>query len=269
MDELNFYSDTNINNNREELIKHISINLKGIIYVRDALSFYLTDVRIRHNQYNIAIIIISLITALFEAIKNEMNWNDNTSELGKFSSLLPIALATFTGFVSSMLKFERLAEKIEDTTKAIEKCHQSSNQHRQIIQVQYTGASVSNETMNSVYNGFRECVLSAEIVWLSRMDPITKNYYLLQSSKLHDGFLIKKYCGNENDETMLSIIKESFMPLSDLSKLNSQYYGLNLFCHRLYYCNILKQRPRKTEHNNNNNSNVSHDDAVNINIEDD
>ena len=38
-------------------IKRLKTQEKGLIYIRDALSFYLMDVRIRHNVYNIIIII--------------------------------------------------------------------------------------------------------------------------------------------------------------------------------------------------------------------
>ena len=53
--------------------KVIKTQQKGLIYIRDALSFYLTGVRVRHNSYNIAVIVVSMMTAFFETIKTELN----------------------------------------------------------------------------------------------------------------------------------------------------------------------------------------------------
>tara|TARA_X000000950_G_scaffold289424_1_gene413247 strand:- start:2143 stop:3006 length:864 start_codon:yes stop_codon:yes gene_type:complete len=216
------------------LTKSVDINLRGIIYIRDALSFYLTDVRLRHNNYNILIIVISLFTALFESLKAELGWLNEGHILSSFSTLFPIFLATLTGFISSMLKFERLADKIEETTKAIEKCHNSVHRHREVLQMIYNSQTIKPELLTEICNGFREAILSAEIVWLSRMDPITKNYYLLQSSMLHDRFLLSH--GDDENE-LLTLIRESFIPIEkNRFKINMKITCLQKFCGAVYCC---------------------------------
>ena len=87
---------------------------RGLIYIRDALSFYLMDVRIKHNVYNITIIIISMVTTFFETLNTEFNWSNGGKGafMTRFSTIFPIAIMTsFIAFTSSMMKFERLSGK--------------------------------------------------------------------------------------------------------------------------------------------------------------
>ena len=100
---------------------------KGLIYIRDALSFYLMDVRVRHNFYNKTIIVLSMSTAFFETLNAEFEWSSSCSRDPDVSqsvvSIIPIAMTTLVAFISTMMKFERISDKMEETTKSIEKCH--------------------------------------------------------------------------------------------------------------------------------------------------
>ena len=169
---------------------NLNINLKGLLFIRDALSFYLTNVRLRYNKYNIFIIVLSMTTAFFETVKVEMGLDNKSPPLNRVALLLPIGLSTLIAFASSMMKFARLAEAIEDVTKSMEKCHYGINRHREILQnIIIKDKPPSKDNVKEIYLCFREAILSAEIVWLSRMDASTKNYYLIKSSAIHSDFL--------------------------------------------------------------------------------
>jgi hypothetical protein len=177
---------------------------RALIYIRDALSFYLTDVRVKNNLYNIIIIVVSMSTAFFETLKTEFEWDTaSKSWLQSFSTILPIGMSTFIAFISSMMKFERLSDKMEDTTKSIEKCHYAINKQREI-----RDCLTSDETAITEANlCFREAIMNAEMLWLSRMDPKTKRQFLKRSDNIHAVFDTL-----ENDEEVLKVIEQSFKP---------------------------------------------------------
>ena len=177
---------------------------RALIYIRDALSFYLTDVRIKNNIYNIIIIIVSMSTAFFETLKTEFEWETASKTwLQSFATILPIGMSTFIAFISSMMKFERLSDKMEDTTKSIEKCHYAINKQREI-----RDCITSDETAITEANlCFREAIMNAEMLWLSRMDPKTKRQFLKRSDNIHAVFDTE-----ENDEEVIKVIEQSFKP---------------------------------------------------------
>ena len=177
---------------------------KALIYIRDALSFYLTGVRVRNNVYNIVIIIISMATAFFETLKTEFEWDQaKKSWLRSFATIAPIGMSTFIAFTSTMMKFERITEKMEDTTKSIEKCHYAINKQREtrdktpVVEAQVEEAVLS----------FREAIMNAEMLWLSRMDPKTKREFLKRSDCIHDIF-----ADGSNDIETIKLIEQSFRP---------------------------------------------------------
>ena len=177
---------------------------RALIYIRDALSFYLTDVRVKNNLYNIIIIVVSMSTAFFETLKTEFEWETaSKSWLQSFATILPIGMSTFIAFISSMMKFERLSDKMEDTTKSIEKCHYAINKQREI-----RDCINSDETAITEANlCFREAIMNAEMLWLSRMDPKTKREFLKRSDNIHAVFDTE-----ENDEEVIKVIEQSFKP---------------------------------------------------------
>lgn len=199
------------------LKSNLDINLKGLLFIRDALSFYLTNVRIRHNKYSIIIIVLSMLTAFFETVKAEMGLDEKPPPINRIALLLPIGLSTMVAFTSTMMKFARLAEAIEDVTKSMEKCHYGINRHREVLQnLIIKDKPPSKDNIKEIYMCFREAILSAEIVWLSRMDATTKNYYLMKSSAIHGEFLSNTNYAEDVKE-MLAILNDSFHPTEDKS----------------------------------------------------
>ena len=69
---------------------------KGLIYIRDALSFYLMDVRVRHNFYNKTIIVLSMLTAFFETLNAEFEWSSSCSRNPDVSESVDSVISPFT-----------------------------------------------------------------------------------------------------------------------------------------------------------------------------
>ena len=223
--------------NSSELTKEDIIRLKtqesGLIYIRDALSFYLMDVRVKHNCYNISIIVISMLTAFFETINAEFEWavncggGDKTKLITRFATIFPITMTSLIAFISTMMKFERLSDKMEETTKSIEKCHYAINRQREIVD---GGESCRTESLNAASTCFREALMNAEMLWLSRMDPVTKRKYLKRSNHVHGLFVkidgIWSVADTENtDDAIVSLIEQSFKPHKPFNRWGIQKYA--------------------------------------------
>tara|TARA_Y100000389_G_scaffold170045_1_gene176779 strand:+ start:1748 stop:2473 length:726 start_codon:yes stop_codon:yes gene_type:complete len=213
-------------------IKRLKTQEKGLIYIRDALSFYLMDVRIRHNFYNISIIIISMLTAFFETLNTEFEWDVNCGGgikkriIIRFATIFPITMTTSIAFISTMMKFERLSDKMEDTTKSIEKCHYAINRQREIVD---EGESCRLESLNAASTCFREALMNAEMLWLSRMDPVTKRKYLKRSNHVHGLFAKNEgtwsVVNTENmDQEIINLIEQSFKPHKPLNRWGIHKY---------------------------------------------
>ena len=204
-------------------IERIKAQERGLIYVRDALSFYLNEVRRKYDFYNIIIIFLSMATAFFETLKTELSWDTKSNTHQKVSALIPIAMNTCIALISTYTKFLRFTESIEDTTKSIEKCHTSIDKQRKVILhikpihniLDVSGAIIKTEEHNKMLllysdscNTFREAILSAETIWLSRMDPVIKQKYLQKSYIIHQVFDARY----PHVDMIDSILKQSFRP---------------------------------------------------------
>ena len=216
-----------------EDVKRLKTQESGLIYIRDALSFYLMDVRIKHNCYNISIIVISMFTAFFETINAEFEWKDNDDNgstkkfISQFAVIFPITMTSLIAFISTMMKFERLSDKMEETTKSIEKCHYAINRQREIVD---GGECCRSESLSVASTCFREAIMNAEMLWLSRMDPVSKRKYLKRSNHVHGLFVkvdgIWTVSDTENtDEGIITLIEQSFKPNKPFNRWGIQKYA--------------------------------------------
>ena len=194
--------------------RRLDTHERALVYIRDALSFYITSVRSRSNTYNLTIIIVSMGTAFFETLKTEFGWGDaSKSWLNSLSTILPIGMTSFIAFISTLMKFERITDKMEDTTKSIEKCHYAINRQREIRDIIDTSSPTAeccseNQTVQLMQEAslcFREAIMNSEMLWLSRMDPSTKRLFLKRSDHIHSIFT-----NQSNDPDIISLIEQSF-----------------------------------------------------------
>jgi quinolinate synthase len=85
-------------------LSHIVQDLKS---KRDALLLAHEQLKKDNNDWNKCIIILSLITGMFESMKIQMGWQ---SDVG---ALVPIALSSVIASVSALIKFKKFHEQME------------------------------------------------------------------------------------------------------------------------------------------------------------
>lgn len=74
---------------------------------RDALSLAHEQLKKDNDDWNKAVIVLSLLTGLFESIKMKMEWNSN------IVALAPIALSSLIACVSALIKFRNFPQQME------------------------------------------------------------------------------------------------------------------------------------------------------------
>jgi len=144
---------------------------------RDAISLNHEDVKNENDSYNKTIICLSLFTAFVETIKSQLQLTSYSNDIIRNgSAIAPIFLSTLVGIISSLLKFKKFPEKMEELTKASEKCNYAITRIRelkQILNFEDTGV-VKNSYVNEVLNCYRD---SLEIVESSLYPDVRQTYY--------------------------------------------------------------------------------------------
>ena len=95
---------------------------------------------------------------------------------------------------------------MEETTKSIEKCHYAINRQREICD----GTDASGEGLAAASLCFREALMNAEMLWLSKMDPVTKRWYLKKSDNVHQIF--SNIDSTQTNKEIITLIEHSFKP---------------------------------------------------------
>jgi len=151
---------------------------------RDAISLNHEDVKNDNDNYNKVIICLSLFTAFVETIKSQLQLTSNSNDIIRNgSAIAPIFLSTLVGIISSLLKFKKFPEKMEELTKASEKCNYAITRIRelkQILNFEDQGV-VKNSYVNEVLNCYRD---SLEIVESSLYPDVRQTYYLKAQDNL-------------------------------------------------------------------------------------
>jgi hypothetical protein len=74
---------------------------------RDALSLAHENLKIESDNWNKCVIVVSLMTGMFESIKLRMGWNYNVVDL------VPIALSSIIACISALIKFKNFPSQME------------------------------------------------------------------------------------------------------------------------------------------------------------
>ena len=117
---------------------------------RDALYFAHNDLKIVNDRYNIIIIVLSLFTAFFDTVKAQLNLTDRKDFIAPIAIIAPIFFSTVVAMISSLLKFKKIPEKMEELIKAGEKCNFTILNMRQLME---NLNFQDKEKSLSVYNG--------------------------------------------------------------------------------------------------------------------
>ena len=211
-----------------DVIKKLKTQELGLIYIRDALSFYHQNLRWWHDLYNKLIIGISIVTTAFESVKTEFRWEEeNIVFITRASILLPILTTTTIALISAWMQYQKHVDKMEDTIKSMEKCHYAINKQR--IAVESLEIFITDSSDNEINNlelkkilepgakSFREALSMSEMLWLSKVNPVIKKKYLNLSDDIHRIFeeaekdkklKPKKY--QYLDQEIIKLIKHSF-----------------------------------------------------------
>ena len=211
----------------EEVIKKLKTQELGLIYIRDALSFYHQNLRWWHDLYNKLIIGISIFTTAFESVKTEFKWEEkHIVFITRASILLPIFTTTTIALISAWMQYQKHVDKMEDTTKSIEKCHYAINKQR--IAVESLEICITDSSDNEInylelkkilepgVKSFREALSMSEMLWLSKVNPVIKKKYLNLSDDIHRIFEEAETDKNSKpknrhlDQEIIKLIKHSF-----------------------------------------------------------
>jgi hypothetical protein len=74
---------------------------------RDALSLAHEQLKKDSDDWNKCIIVLSLVTGMFESMKIKMNWDSD------IVALVPIALSSVIASISALIKFKKFPEQME------------------------------------------------------------------------------------------------------------------------------------------------------------
>jgi len=86
---------------------NLSMIINDLRSRRDALSLAHENLKIESDNWNKCVIVVSLLTGMFESIKLRMGWNSNVVDL------VPIALSSIIACISALIKFKSFPSQME------------------------------------------------------------------------------------------------------------------------------------------------------------
>jgi len=142
---------------------------------RDALSLAHEQLKKDNDDWNKCIIVLSLMTGMFESMKIKMGWDNNAV------ALVPIALSSIIASISALIKFKKFPEQMETLiqstsllTNTLNKCRNHEVLDHEIL-VEYNDALEKLET--SVYPDIRKKYLRMSQKNLIDIMKIEQTYF--------------------------------------------------------------------------------------------
>lgn len=177
---------------------------------RDALSLAHEQLKKDNDDWNKGIIVLSLMTGMFESIKIQMGWSNN------IVALVPIALSSVIASISALIKFKKFPEQMEIIiqstsllTNTLNKCRNQEMLDHEIL-VEYHDALEKLET--SVYPDIRKKYLKMSHKNLISIMEIEQTYFA-NIEKVNKG---EKVIQLSDDDS--SKVKSKFNPLSNITR---------------------------------------------------
>ena len=159
------------------LEKDLTEKLNELRAKRDAISLHHEDLKNSNDGYNKTIICLSLFTGFFETLKGQLDLNNSPNDfIRNGSAIAPIFLSTLVGIISSLMKFKKFPERMEELTKASEKANFSITRIRELKQVLNfeDHAVIKNTYTSEVLSCYRD---SLEIIEKSLYPDVRQSYY--------------------------------------------------------------------------------------------
>ena len=160
---------------------------------RDALSLAHENLKVKSDNWNKCVIVVSLMTGMIESIKLRMGWNSNVVDL------IPIALSSIIACISALIKFKNFPSQMEILL-----------QSQSLLTHTLTNARNEDEITPSLLKEYHESLEKSEV---SLYPDICKKF-LVQSHKNLISIMKQesKFFQNIN-----SINEGNYLPSSDSS----------------------------------------------------
>ena len=142
---------------------------------RDALSLAHEQLKKDNDDWNKCIIVLSLMTGMFESMKIKMGWDSNAV------ALVPIALSSIIASISALIKFKKFPEQMETLIQATSLLTNTLNKSRNNVSLdheillEYHDALEKLET--SVYPDIRKKYLRISHKNLIEIMKIESKYF--------------------------------------------------------------------------------------------
>jgi len=160
---------------------------------RDALSLAHEQLKKDSDSWNKCIIVISLMTGMFESAKIQMGWKSN------ITTLVPIALSSIIACISALIKFRNFPAQMEILL-----------QSQYLLTHTLTNARNENEITPNLRKEYHESLEKLEI----SLYPDIRKKFLVQSNKNLISIMKKE---QTYFNTIKSITEGNYLPSSDSS----------------------------------------------------
>ena len=106
-----------------EFSKHVQNKIERLDERMRFVNYKFEDVRFWFKRYSISIIYLATFLTLLEALMNSFNLETLENNILKnFLKFSPLLISSLVSLIAAIIKFNKYEEKIEDITRATEKC---------------------------------------------------------------------------------------------------------------------------------------------------
>ena len=172
---------------------NLSMIINDLRSRRDALSLAHENLKIESDNWNKCVIVVSLLTGMFESIKLRMGWNSNVVDL------VPIALSSIIACISALIKFKSFPSQMEILL-----------QSQSLLTHTLTNARNEDEITPNLLKEYHESLEKLEV----SLYPDIRKKFLIQSHKNLISIMKQeqKYFNN-----IKTINEGNYLPSSDSS----------------------------------------------------
>jgi len=134
---------------------------------RDAVSLHHESLKRNSDVFNKSIIILSLVVAFVETLKSTLDLTNRASygyNISSCAKIAPIAISTLTAIISSLMKFKKFPERMEQLTKSTEKFNHTITKMRRLQEeLNFVDVKVAEKTyIDEVMEFYRDSLQEAE-----------------------------------------------------------------------------------------------------------
>ena len=123
LDKMDMEINDNFTNELEKVkfIDRIQNKINKLSNFRIYLQFKYDDIKYAYDFFSIFIIIISAFLTIMEAVKNEIDYENENDSIKYFFKLGPIFISSLITLLGTFLKFKKYQEESEEMSSVLEK----------------------------------------------------------------------------------------------------------------------------------------------------